>query len=86
VLIGRHGRPEEPRESVLFVDYVDDVLSVCHERIEELWAKHRVLITHVAVKLSTPFHTSEPKLDQAYARAVAVQELRHRLNPRFRRL
>lgn len=86
VLLGRHGDPDAPRESVLFVDYVDDLLEACHQRIDELWEKHRVLITHVAVKLGQPLRTREPNLTRAYERALAVQELRHQLNPRFRRL
>lgn len=86
VLLGRHGDPDAPRESVLFVDYVDDLIEACHQRIDELWDKHRVLITHVAVKLGRPLHTRHPNLTRAYERALAVQELRHQLNPKFRRL
>lgn len=86
VLLGRHGPPEEPRESVLFVDYVDDFLGSCQQRIEALWQKHRVLITHVAVKLGGEMHAHDHDLTRAYQRAIALQELRHRLNPRFRRL
>lgn len=86
VLIGRRGRPEDPRESVLFVDCVDDLLEECQRRIEELWTKHRVAITHVGVKPSTPMRSDHPNLTEAYQRAIAVQELRHKLNPRFRRV
>lgn len=86
VLLGRRGRPDQPRESVLFVDYVDDLLSACEQRIEEFWAKHRVMITHVAVKLGRPFRLDDHNLTHAYERAIAVQDLRHKLNPRFRRL
>jgi hypothetical protein len=85
VLLGRRGAPEAPRERVVFVAYLDDFLESCQQQIEELWAKHRVMITHVAVKLGRPFHTSGT-LTEAYERALAVQDLRHKLNPRFRRL
>ncbi len=86
VLLGRHGTPEDPRESVVFVDYLDDFLHACQNQIEEFWNKHRVMITHVAVKLREPFAAEHPDLTRAYERALAVQELRHRLHPRFRRL
>lgn len=85
VLLGRHGPPEEPRESVLFVDYVDHFLQRCQQRIDALWQKHRVLITHVAVKVGDGFDEHHD-LTRAYERALALQELRHQLNPRFRRL
>jgi hypothetical protein len=84
VLLGRHGPPEDPRESILFVEYVDDLLAACQQRIDEFWDKHRVMITHVAVKPSSPFE-GERNLTHAYERALALQELRHKLNPRFRR-
>lgn len=86
VLLGRHGDPAQPRERVLFVDYVDDALGACQQRIDALWAKHRILITHVAVKLSRRIRATPVNLTEAYQRALAVQELRHKLNPRFRRL
>lgn len=86
VLLGRHGDPEEPRESVLFVDYVDDLLDACAEKIDQLWDKHRVLITHVAVKVGGPLRAPAHNLTAAYQRALAIQELRNRLNPKFRRL
>jgi hypothetical protein len=86
VLLGRRGPPDEPRESVLFVDYVDDLLAACQQRIDEFWDKHRVMITHVAVKLGRPFRGAHHNLTHAYERALAVQELRHKLNPRYRRL
>jgi hypothetical protein len=86
VLLGRHGPPEEPRESVLFVDYVDHFLDTCQQRIEALWQKHRVLITHVAVKLGDGFDARHHDLTIAYERALALQQLRRQLNPRFRRL
>ncbi|PTX91173.1 hypothetical protein [Opitutus sp. ER46] len=86
VLLGRRGGATAPRERVLFVDYVDDFLDACRLQIDELWTKHRVMITHVAVKLGRPFQTVHPSLTDAYRRAIAVQELRHKLNPRFRRL
>ncbi len=85
VLLGRRGRPEEPRESILFVDYVDDLVTACQQRIDDFWSKHRVMITHVAVKLGHKFAGDHRNLTQAYERALAVQELRHKLNPRFRR-
>jgi hypothetical protein len=86
VLLGRRGAPEAPRERVVFVDYLDDFLESCQQQIDELWEKHRVMITHVAVKVSRSFRTPSHTLDHAYERALAVQELRHKLNPRFRRL
>lgn len=86
VLIGRRGDPEAPRQRVLFVNYVDDFVTACQQQIEDLWAKHRVMITHVAVKLGRPFRTEHPNLTEAYQRALAVQELRHKLNARFRRV
>jgi hypothetical protein len=86
VLLGRHGAPEDTPESVLFVDYVDHFVDMCQQRIDALWQKHRVLITHVAVKLGGQFDRHHHNLMQAYERALALQELRHRLNPRFRRL
>lgn len=85
VLLGRRGAPTAPRQSVLFVHYVDDFLDRCQEQIEELWRKHRVLITHVAVKLGKRLGRGHD-LAQTYARAVAVQQLRQKLQPRFRRL
>jgi hypothetical protein len=86
VLIGRRGAPDSPRERVLFVHYLDRFLNECQRQIEELWEKHRVMITHVAVKLgreSAPVHGD---LARTYERAVSVQQLRHKLQPRFRRL
>ncbi|HVU32751.1 MAG TPA: hypothetical protein VHE61_04905 [Opitutaceae bacterium] len=86
VLLGRRGAPDAPRDRVLFVDYVDDLVTACQQQIDELWSKHRVMITHVAVKLGRPFRSAHCDLTEAYKRAVAIQELRHKLNPRFRRL
>jgi hypothetical protein len=86
VLLGRRGRPTARRERVLFVDYVDDFLSCCQQQIEELWQKHRVVITHVAVKLGRPFRKAPHDLTDAYTHALQVQSLRHKLQPRFRRL
>jgi hypothetical protein len=86
VLLGRHGDPGAPRESVLFVDYVDDLVDACQEKIDELWDKHRVIITHVAVKLGAHLRSPDRNLTHAYERALAVQALRNKLNPRFRRI
>jgi hypothetical protein len=85
VLLGRHGDPAAPRESVVFVQYVDDFLDACQNQIDELWEKHRVLITHVAVKLGKRLGPQH-ELHAVYKRAVAVQHLREKLHPRFRRL
>ena len=85
VLLGRHAPENEPTESILFVDYVDDLVSACEQRIDEIWDKHRVMITHVAVKLGRTLRARRT-LTAAYERALAIQELRHKLNPRFRRL
>lgn len=86
ILLGVRGAPEEPRERVVFVAYLDDFLDACQQQIDELWAKHRVMITHVAVKLRRRFEPNHHNLTKAYQQALAVQELRHKLNPRFRRL
>jgi hypothetical protein len=86
VLLGRRGTPDAPRERVLFVHYLDQFVDGCQRQIEELWEKHRVLITHVAVKLGGSFRHSHPNLAESYARAVSVQQLRDKLQPRFRRL
>jgi hypothetical protein len=85
VLLGVHGTPQESRERVLLVHYVDHFLDACERQIDDLWQKHRVLITHVAVKLG---QLSRPHgdLTQAYERAVTLQQLRQKLHPRFRRL
>lgn len=85
ILIGRGGTPEDPRERVLFVQYLDRFLDSCHQQIEELWAKHRVLITHVAVKLGRRL-SPRRELAEIYDRAVTVHQLREKLQPRFRRL
>lgn len=86
VLLGRRGAPNSPRERVLFVHYLDHFLGGCQQQIEELWRKHRVLITHVAVKLGKQLQSSRHDFAQVYERAVTVQQLRHKLHPRFRRL
>ena len=86
VLLGRRGAPESPRESVLLVQYFDDFLDACQRQIEELWRKHRVLITHVAVKIGKGLRPKRGALAKTYERAVAVQHLREKLHPRFRRL
>lgn len=83
VLLGRRGSPEAPRERVLFVHYLDHFLEACQRQIDELWQKHRVVITHVAVKLGRAAHGDFATL---YSRAVQVQHLRQKLQPRFRRL
>lgn len=85
ILLGRRGTPDAPRERVFFVHYLDHFLEGCQRQIEELWAKHRVPITHVAVKIGKrlrPHHD----FSEAYERAVTVQHLREKLHPRFRRL
>lgn len=84
VLLGRHGPPDDLRERVWLVHCVDHFLLHCQAQIEELWNRHRVRITHVAVKL-TRRHPPRDFSD-AYARALAMQRLRQRLQPRFRRL
>jgi hypothetical protein len=86
ILLGRRGAPECPRERVLFVHYLDSFLDACQAQIEELWRKHRVLITHVAVKLGDEQRSAHGDLAQTYQRAVSVQQLRQKLHPRFRRL
>ena len=86
VLLGRRGTPDCPRERVLFVHYLDHFLDACQRQIEELWSKHRVLITHVAVKLGHAPQPAHRDLAQSYERALSVQQLRRKLQPRFRRL
>lgn len=86
VLLGHRGAPDAPRESVLFVHYLDHFLDHCQRQIDELWRKHRVLITHVAVKVGGGFRSSKRHFADAYERAVTVQQLRRKLQPRFRRL
>ena len=86
VLLGRRGAPTSPRESVLFVHYLDNFLDGCQRQIEELWRKHRVPITHVAVKLGKQLAAPRRDFSQVYARALTVQHLREKLHPRFRRL
>lgn len=86
VLLGRRGAPTSPRESVLFVHYLDNFLEGCQRQIAELWQKHRVPITHVAVKLGKHLPAPRRDFNQAYERALTVQHLREKLHPRFRRL
>ncbi len=84
VLLGRRGAPDQPRERVLLVHFLDHFVEGCQQQIEELWRKHRVLITHVAVKLGR--RLSHHDFARVYRHALAIQQLRHRLQPRFRRL
>lgn len=86
ILLGRRGAPESPRERVLFVHYLDHFLDACQRQIEDLWEKHRVLITHVAVKIAEDLRPAHGDLAELYERAVTVQQLRQKLHPRFRRL
>lgn len=86
VLLFRRDDPAAPRESVLFVHYLDHFLEGCQQQIAELWEKHRVLITHVAVKLGKPLRPAHHDFAEVYERAVTVQHLRQKLHPRFRRL
>jgi hypothetical protein len=86
VLLGRRGAPTSPRERVVFVHYLDHFLDRCQRQIEALWEQRRVVITHVAVKLKRGLRSSPANLAESYARAVDVQHLRDRLQPRFRRL
>lgn len=86
VLLGRHGPREAPRERVLLVEYLDHFVDGCERRINDLWDKHRVPITHVAVKIVGRFRRKPRKLAATYERAVEVQHLRDQLHPRFRRV
>jgi hypothetical protein len=86
ILLGRRGAPDEPRERVLFVHYLDHFLGACQRHINELWEKHRVVITHVAVKIGKNLRPAHGDLAELYDRAVTVQHLREKLQPRFRRL
>lgn len=85
VLLRQHRSPDEPHECVVYANYLDHFVDDCQQQIEELWQKHRVWITHVAVKLGAPLRRSHD-FAQAYARALTVQRLRQKLQPRFRRL
>src|SRR4051812_40615538 len=86
ILLGRRGAPGSPRERVLFVHYLDHFLEACQQQIDKLWEKHRVLITHVAVKIGRGLRPAHGDLAKLYERAVTVHQLRERLHPRFRRL
>ena len=86
VLLGRRGAPASPRERVLFVHYLDRFLNECQRQIEDLWSKHRVMITHVAVKLGHEGVPGHGDLARSYQRALNMQQLRQKLQPRFRRL
>ena len=86
ILLGRRGAPDAPRERVLFVHYLDHFLDACQRQIEQLWDKHRVLITHVAVNSSGNLPPAHGDLAELYDRAVTVHQLREKLHPRFRRL
>jgi hypothetical protein len=86
ILLGRRGAPNSPRERVLFVHCVDRFVENCQQQIDELWQKHRVLITHVAVKVGKSLGSSRHNFAEVYERAVTVQQLRRKLQPRFRRL
>jgi len=86
VLLHCHRTTEAPHEAVLFVHYLDHFLDACQRQIAALWAKHRVLITHVAVKVGNELRPSSRDLAGVYDRAVTVQHLRQKLQPRFRRL
>jgi hypothetical protein len=86
ILLRRRGAPDAPRERVLFVHYLDHFLDACQRQIEDLWEKHRVLITHVAVKIGKDLPPAHGDLAELYDRAVAVHQLREKLHPRFRRL
>lgn len=86
ILFGKPQTSDVPSEQVVLVDAVDDFLEACQHQIDELWSKHRVTITHIAVKLGRPFRTNERNLTCAYERALEIQELRNRLHPQFRRV
>lgn len=86
ILLGRRGASRAARERVLFVHYLDHFLDACQRQIEDLWEKHRVLITHVAVKIAEDLRPAHGDLAELYERAVTVQQLRQKLHPRFRRL
>jgi len=86
ILLGRRGPAHAPRESVLFVHYLDHFLDTCQRQIDKLWEKHRVVITHVAVNAGKHLRPAHHNLAELYRRAVTVQHLRDELHPRFRRL
>lgn len=86
VLLGRRGPRAAARERVLLVEYLDHFVDGCERQINDLWEKHRVLITHVAVKIGGRFRRTRRKLAATYERALEVQHLRDQLHPRFRRV
>ncbi len=87
ILLAHRGPANAPKERVFFVRYVDQFLTACQRQIDLLWSKHRVLITHVGVRLGKRLRPSQPDfLQKAYERALAVQHLREQLAPRFRRI
>ena len=86
VLLGRRGASVAPRERVLFVHYLDHFVDGCQRQIDDLWQKHRILITHVAVKLCKGLRDTRHDFSGVYERAINVQHLRQKLQPRFRRL
>jgi hypothetical protein len=86
ILLGRRGDPAEPHDRIVFVNYLDHFLTACQREIEDLWIKHRVLITHVGVKLRPGRSKPRHDFSQTYERAVAVKHLREKLNPLFRRV
>jgi hypothetical protein len=86
VLLRRRDSPNTPHERVMLVHYLDHFLEGCQRQIDELWEKHRVLITHVAVKVGRQWKKSHGDFTRAYRRALEIQHLRQELQPRFRRL
>lgn len=85
VLIGRRGAPDAPRQRVVLVECLDEFLAGCQQQIAELWEKHRILVTHVAVKVDRRLGRRH-ELSEVYERAITVQQLRRRLHPRLRRV
>lgn len=85
VLIGRRGAPDAPRQRVVLVECLDEFLEGCQQQIAELWEKHRILVTHVAVKIGRRLGRRH-ELSKVYERAITVQRLRRRLHPRLRRV
>ncbi|MEY4941671.1 MAG: hypothetical protein RIQ93_3406 [Verrucomicrobiota bacterium] len=86
ILLRRRSTRHARHERILFVHYLDHFLDGCEQQIDALWQKHRVLITHVAVKLKRRLRRSSPDFTKAYQRALTVQQLRQKLHPLFRRI
>jgi hypothetical protein len=76
ILLGRRGPSNAPRERVLFVHYLDRFLDTCQRQIEDLWDKHRVVITHVAVNAGRHLRPAHHDLAELYQRTLPSRRSR----------